>query len=99
MGLVQKESLPVFKMSQQYSRKMENAGRSLLKPAARNRVHGRKDEGQASSSVPKVKDQIDVQSSNSRGARLDKRTRIPRVWGAKCNKSSCSYQHPPVCVR
>ena len=48
------------------SGKMENACRSLQKPAARNRVHGRKDEGQASSSVPKVKDQTDVQSSNSR---------------------------------
>ena len=103
MRLVRKESLAVFYTSQQSGnrrilKKVGDTGRSRLKPAAGNRAHGRKDDGQASSSVPKVKHKTDVQSSNSRGASPDKRTRIPCVWGAKCNKSPCGYRHPPVCV-
>ena len=69
MGLVRKESLAVFYTSQQLKhrcvlkKRWENAGRYRLKPATRNREQGRKEEGQASSSVPKVKEQADVHGS------------------------------------
>ena len=45
-----------------------------------------------------MKEQTDVQCSHTRGASPDKRTRIPCVWVAKCNRSSCGFRHPPVCV-
>ena len=45
-----------------------------------------------------MNEQTHVQCSHSRGASPDKRIRIPCVWGAKCNKSSRGYRHPPVCV-
>ena len=46
-------------------------------------IDGRKEEGQTSSSLPKVKDQADLHSSNSRGGSPDKRVRIPCVWRSK----------------
>ena len=49
---------------------------------------------QASSSVPKVKEQTDVKSSNSLKARVKKK---PCLWLTRWKKPSCNYQHHPVC--
>ena len=63
------------------SRKVGNTVGSRLKLATGNRVLGRKDRRQASSSAPTVKEQTDVHCSYSREAIPDKRTRILCVCG------------------
>ena len=97
MGRVRKESLVGFlhelavrkSLAQE---KVENTGRSLLKPTTGNRVLGRKDRRHASSSAPKVKEQSDVQCSCSRGASPDRRTRISCAWKSVCLLSNRELQ-------
>ena len=52
---------------------------------------------QASSSVPNVKEQTDVKSSNSPEASPATRAEIPCLWEARCKRSTCNYRHHPVC--
>ena len=50
---------------------------------------------QASSSVPKVKEQTDVKSSNSPKASPATGAKNPLSMMAKCKRSSCDYRHHP----
>ena len=52
---------------------------------------------QSSSLASKSKAKTIVQSSNSRGESPAKKMRIPCKFQVKCNNSSCSCWHPPVC--
>ena len=74
----------------------KNTGVSSLKSAVDNERR-RKGKGQASSSVPKVKEQTDVKSSNSPETSPATRAKIPCSWGQDEKRSSCDYRHHPVC--
>ena len=90
MGLVQKKRVScsflhalAVSHREPAQEKVGNTGRSRPKPAVGNRVLGRKYKEQASSSVPKVTEQTDVQCSNGRGASPETRAPIPCLLGAK----------------
>ena len=52
---------------------------------------------QVPSSVPKVKEQTDVKSSNSLKASPATGAEIPCPWLTRWKRSSCNYRHHPVC--
>ena len=103
MGLVQRGDSCSFLHSrasgnrETSAEEVKNTGVSSLKPAVYNERR-RKGKEQASSSVPTGQGQTDDKRSTSPEARPATGDKIPCQWGgARCERSSCDYRHPPVC--